>query len=120
MRNSNNNLLYILLGLVVVIVIFFAFSSKNLDPSGQGAKSAHDVGVQTQLPPLVTNNSPGSPSSGVVLVPKECRNICRAKCGGPKPLFGITKSEKERRACHDNCHHTTCAGVSDADYNAAA
>jgi hypothetical protein len=39
---------------------------------------------------------------------KECRQICRAECGGVRPVVGITKNQRQRRACHDTCRSEIC------------
>lgn len=47
----------------------------------------------------------------VKITGKQCRQKCKGVCGGSRPIVGLTKKQKEKRACFDNCRSQNCGWV---------
>jgi hypothetical protein len=111
---------WILIGLAVLVIGILFLSKTNLDPSGHGSASATNTANQTNLPPPMTGNTGGqigTPSSGTTLTGHQCRVTCRGKCGGINPPIAITKAQKSRKLCHQNCRASICNYISESEFN---
>lgn len=113
-------LIPVLIGAILLVVIFAMRT--NLDPSGQGSKSAANTASQTQVytPMPATGNTGaqiGTSGAGTTLTGHQCRVTCRGKCGGANPAIRITRAQKARHLCHKNCRVSICNFISESDYN---
>lgn len=54
---------------------------------------------------------PGLQPVAVKITAKECRNKCRSQCGGMRPIIRLTKRQKDRGACWDDCRGNSCGWV---------
>lgn len=111
-------ILGIALGIALLTIIILAVTGDDDRRVGISRDTMSQVNVP---PPALGNQSPsqiiGTDLAGTNLTAKQCRVTCAGKCGGPNPLIPITKSQKTRNQCHDNCRATICQGISAELYN---
>lgn len=111
-------ILGILLGVVLLTVLFVSMGSNSRRNLSIARSTQNQV---NQPPPALGNMTPGemigTDLAGTNLTSKQCRVTCSGKCGGGRAPIPITKAQKTRNACHENCRATICQGISAEMYN---
>lgn len=123
-----NYLLYGLIGLVLVLIILgMNYSAKNAglsssqtagtSPRGNVQSTSFTGNTTSAIPVSATNASTGTVGQPDRMNAAQCRGTCRNVCGGPRPIARITKKQKDKGRCWDNCRQSYCRWVDSDSLN---
>lgn len=112
-----NWILYALIGVVTLIILGYYVASDDAGVAKAPATNTQTFSAVGNVPVSATATSTGTVGQPDRMNAAQCRGTCRNVCGGSRPVIRVTRKQKDKGRCWDNCRSSYCRWVSPNDLN---